>query len=191
MSKLLGCIDLPLRLFLDANVLYGDLLRNLLLRLAAEKVCVVHWSMEVQREWKQHLVTDAGYSEAVIERTQQRMEAAFPTAEVTDYEALIPQLRLPDPDDRHVLAAALKAEADVLVTFNLKDFPSSASANLTVQHPDEMIQHLFLTNPEGCQIALNKLVASLKNPPMTVVDIAAALERNQLPRSAALLRMWS
>lgn len=191
MSKLLGCIDLPLRLFLDANVLYGDLLRNLLLRLAAEKVCVVYWSEEVQREWKRHLVMDAGYSEAVIERTQQRMEAAFPTAEVTDYEALIPQLRLPDPDDRHVLAAALKAEADVLVTFNLKDFPSSASANLTVQHPDEIIQHLFLTNPEGCQIVLNKLVASLKNPPMTVVDIAAALERNQLLRSAALLRMWS
>lgn len=180
---------MPPRLFLDANVLYGDLLRNLLLRLAAEKVCVIHWSAEVQDEWKRHLVEDAGYSEAVIARTQARMEAAFPSAVVTDYETLMSQLSLPDGDDRHVLAAALKAGADILVTFNLKDFPDSAvPASLTVQHPDVVLRHLLTTNPEGCQVTLTKLVASLKNPPMTVMDIAAALEKNQMPESAALLR---
>lgn len=171
-------------------MLYGDLLRNLLLRLAAEKVCTIHWSAKVQDEWKRHLVEDAGYSEAVIARTQARMEAAFPTAAVTDYEALMSQLSLPDADDRHVLAAALKVEADILVTFNLKDFPEMAMpVRLTVQHPDVVLKHLFTANPEGCRITLTKLVASLKNPPMTAIEIAAALEKNQMPESAALLRI--
>ena len=170
-------------------MLYGDLLRNLLLRLAAERVCTVHWSAKVQEAWKRHLVDDAGYSAAVIERTQGRMEAAFPAASVSGYEKLMAELQLPDPDDRHVLAAAIQAEADILVTFNLKDFPESAlPANLTAQHPDVVLTHLLTTNPEGCRATLNKLMASLKNPPMSLVDIADALERNQMPQSAGLLR---
>lgn len=95
-------------------MLHGDLLRNLLLRLAAERVCTVHWSAKVQEEWKRHLVDDAGYSAAVIERTQGRMEAAFPAANVSGYEGLMTELQLPDPDDRQVLTAAIQ------VTFNLK-----------------------------------------------------------------------
>ncbi|MCY1703779.1 PIN domain-containing protein [Deinococcus sp. SL84] len=183
---------MPPRLFLDANVLYGDLLRNLLLRLAVQRVCTIHWSAEVQREWKRHLVDDAGYSEATITRTQERMEAAFPAANVSGYEALLPDLQLPDPDDRHVLAAAIKAEANILVTFNLKDFPEAAlPPGLAVQHPDELLSHLLGTNPEGCHIALTKLVISLKNPPMTLLDIASALERNQMTESANRLRTLS
>ena len=101
-------------------MLHGDLLRNLLLRLTAERVCTVHWSAKVQEEWKRHLVDDAGYSEAVIEGTQGRMEAAFPAANVSGYEGLMTELQLPDPDDRHVLAAAIQVGADIQMSFNLK-----------------------------------------------------------------------
>ncbi|MFC6593125.1 PIN domain-containing protein [Deinococcus lacus] len=135
-----------------------------------------------------YLVDDAGYSEATMTRTQERMEAAFPAANVSGYEALLPDLQLPDPNDRHVLAAALQARADILVTFNLKDFfKDTLPPSLVVQHPDEVLSHLLETNPEGCHIALTKLVSSLKNPPMTLASIASALERNQMPESASRL----
>ncbi|WP_261665502.1 PIN domain-containing protein [Deinococcus sp. Marseille-Q6407] len=183
---------MPPRLFLDANVLYGELLRNLLLRLAVQRVCTIYWSAEVQQEWKRHLVDDAGYSEATITRTQERMEAAFPAANVSGYEALLPDLQLPDPDDRHVLAAAIRARANILVTFNLKDFPKDTlPPGLVVQHPDEVLSHLLETNAEGCRIALTKLVASLKNPPMSLSNVASALERNQMPESASRLHTLS
>ncbi|CAM3511965.1 PIN domain-containing protein [Deinococcus saxicola] len=125
-------------------MLYVSLLRDLLLRLAVEGVCHVHWSAEVQGGWKQHLVDDAGYAEEVIARTQARMDAALPTAQITGYEKLIPALQLPDPADRHVLAAALQAQAEVLVTFNLKDFPPEvlAAHGLIPIHPDVLLPRL-------------------------------------------------
>lgn len=176
-------------LFLDANVLYASLLRDLLLRLAAEGVCRVHWSAEVQQEWCTHLMA-AGYSEAVLTRTQLRMNAAFPRAQVEGYQALISQLMLPDPADRHVLAAVVHAGVGVLVTFNLKDFPADTLARYGVVplHPDVLLTRLLKQAPDGCGLALGKLVASLKSPPMTLGDIAAALEKLQMPQSAGQLR---
>lgn len=179
----------PPSLFLDANVLYASLLRDLLLRLAAEGVCRVHWSAEVQQEWCTHLIA-AGYSEAVLARTQMRMNAAFPQAQVEGHQALISQLTLPDPADRHVLAAALHAGVSILVTFNLRDFPADTLARYGVVplHPDVLLTTLLKQAPDGCELALGRLIASLKSPPMTLGDIAAALENLQMPQSAGQLR---
>jgi predicted nucleic acid-binding protein len=181
---------LLLKLFLDANVLYVSLLRDLLLRMAVEGVCHVHWSADVQQEWKTHLVA-AGYSEAVITRTQLRMNMAFPQAQIEGYQGLIPQLILPDPADRHVLAAAIHAAAGVLVTFNLKDFPVHTLSQFGVKplHPDILLTQLMKQAPEGCQLALKTLVASLKSPPMMPGDIATALEKLQMPQSAEQIRV--
>lgn len=181
---------MPLRLFLDANVLYSALLRDLVLRLAVERVCQVHWSAEVQHEWKRHLVDDAGYAEAVIARTQARMDAAFPQARVTGYEGLIPELSLPDPADCHVLAAAVQARVSVLVTFNLKDFPPEVLAGhgLLPLHPDVLLPRLWAESPDGFRQALQRLMGALKAPPMGLEDIAAALANLQMPRTALLLR---
>lgn len=180
---------MPPRLFLDANVLYAAL-RDLLLRLAVEGVCQVHWSAEVQREWKRHLVDNAGYAEEVITRTQARMDAAFPQAQITSFEHLMTHLELPDPADRHVLAAAVQARAGVLVTFNLKDFPVKVLAEhgLVPLHPDVLLPRLWTQSPDGFQQALERLMAALKAPPMGLEDIATALENLQMPQMATLLR---
>ncbi len=181
---------MPLKLFLDANVLYTALLRDLVLRLAVERVCQIHWSAEVQYEWKRHLVDDAGYAEAVITRTQARMDAAFPQAQVTGYEGLIPELFLPDPADRHVLAAAMQVRASVLVTFNLKDFPPKVLAEygLLPLHPDVLLPRLWAESPDGFRQALKQLLSALKAPPMSLEDIATALAKLQMPQTALLLR---
>lgn len=177
------------RLFLDANVLYSSLLRDLFLRLAVEGTCAVHWSPEVQAEWKRHLVA-AGYDPVVLDRTQARMNAAFPHAQVTGYEDDLGQFDLPDPADRHVLAAALKCGAGLLVTFNLKDFPADVLEKFGVValHPDALLVRLLTESPDGSLSALQTLSASFKAPPMSVLDIGNALEKLLLPKSARILR---
>lgn len=109
---------------------------------------------------------------------------------VTDYEELIPTLNLPDPDDRHVLAAAICAGADVIVTVNLKDFPSSelAKYGIEARHPDDFIADLLRLEPEVVCAAAKQQRTSLKNPPMDAEAFLATLERQGLPQSVAILR---
>lgn len=109
---------------------------------------------------------------------------------MTGYEALIPSLILPDPDDRHVLAAAIRCNASVIVTFNLKDFPEQALApyGIESQHPDEFILHLIDHYPaEVCQAA-KKHRSTLKNPPSTPDEYLERLLRLGLTRSVTELR---
>jgi hypothetical protein len=108
---------------------------------------------------------------------------------VDGYEGLIEALTLPDPNDRHVLAAAIKGRADVIVTFNLADFPTSYLSNygIEAQHPDEFIGHLIdLALGKVCS-AVRCVRARLRNPPLTVVEYLETLERCGLPCTAASL----
>jgi hypothetical protein len=87
---------------------------------------------------------------------------------VTGYEILIDTLSLPDPNDRHVLAAGIIGRCDVIVTQNLKDFPADvlASYGIDVQHPDEFLcNHLNLAQGVFCS-AVQRVRSRLKNPPI-------------------------
>jgi hypothetical protein len=109
---------------------------------------------------------------------------------VTGYESLIPGLTLPDDNDRHVLAAAIRARADVIVTFNLKDFPAEylSQFDIEAQHPDDFVFHLTDLNPEAVCEAAKRQRASLKSPPMSVADFLGIMEQQRLPKTAAFLR---
>ena len=97
--------------FFDANVLYPSGLQNFLMHLALTGVFCAHWSAEVHDEWTRSLLKNRpDLTSAKLERTRQLMDKALPDALVTGYEHLIDAIRLPDPDDRHVLAAAINAE---------------------------------------------------------------------------------
>ena len=110
--------------FYDANVLYPAELRNFLMHLALIGVFRAKWSPEVHEEWIRSLLANRpDLTREKLERTRQLMDKAAPDALVTGYEHLIPGLRLPDPNDRHVLAAAIRCGASVIVTRNLGDFP--------------------------------------------------------------------
>ncbi len=132
--------------FYDANVLYPAELRNLLMHLALTGLFRAKWSAEVHEEWISNLLEKRpDLKREQLNRTRALMDKHATDALVTGYEALIPGLQLPDPNDRHVVTAAIHGRADVIVTMNLKDFPSSvlAAFGIEAQHPDEFILHLL------------------------------------------------
>ncbi len=111
-------------------------------------------------------------------------------AVVTGYEPLIESLELPDPGDRHVLAAAIHCKAGAIVTSNLKDFPSHAlnPYNIEALHPDEFIHLQIEIAPSTCLAAFKKQRKALLNPVMEVEEFLACLQRQQLPRTVSFLR---
>ncbi len=109
---------------LDACVLYPAPIRDILLNLAEQDLFSPKWSETIQEEWLRNLILNRpDLTRKKLERTVKAMNGAFPKAMVKSFNSLISSLELPDPDDRHVLAAAIKSEANLIITFNLKDFP--------------------------------------------------------------------
>ncbi len=117
---------------LDANVLYPAPLRDLFLPLAVTDLFRAKWTMDIHREWIEALLRKEPYRDrTALERTRDLMNEHTRGCPVTGYEALIPSLTLPDPNDRHVLAAAIVGRCDVIVTSNLADLPEAALADST------------------------------------------------------------
>ena len=112
---------------------------------------------------------------------------------VTDYVGLEAQLTLPDPDDRHVLAAVIFCQAGKIVTFNLRDFPTATLEllGITVQHPDEFIEHAFGIGPAAVIGAVQDHRASLKHLPMTVDDLLNGYMKQGLVTTVCLLQPYA
>jgi hypothetical protein len=118
------------------------------------------------------------------------MDKAIPDALVTGYEHLIDSIELPDRNDRHVLAAAIRSGASVIVTLNLADFPSHALRNFRIeaQHPDDFVLALLETFPDLVLEAARTHRASLKNPPKTEDEYLAELDDQGLAKSVGEIR---
>lgn len=177
--------------FYDANVLYPSELRNLLMHLALTGLFRAKWSAAVHEEWISNLMENRpDLTREKLERTRMLMDKHAADALVTGYEDLIPGLQLPDPGDRHVVAAAIRGRTDVIVTMNLKDFPAETIAlfGLEAQHPDEFILHLLDLAPGAVVAAAQTHRQSLKNPPKTVEEYLDTLERQGLTQTASVLR---
>ena len=97
---------------------------------------------------------------------------------------------LPDPNDGHVLAAAIVGHADAIVTFNLEDFPAAALAPFGVeaQHPDDFLLNQIDLDPIAALKSIKAMRARFRNPAISALDLARTLERSQLPLVAARLR---
>lgn len=127
---------------LDACVLHPVFVRGALLWFAAERLYRPLWSADILDEWQRSLVRK--FPDAPAERfAAQRalIESEFEDAMVSGYGGIAPGLDLPDPDDRHVLAAAIIGRADAIITANLKDFPQAQTLpfNVEVIHPDDFL----------------------------------------------------
>jgi len=127
------------------------------------------------------------------ERVRDLMNLAIPDGIVTGYEDWIESLAVPDPDDRHVLAAAIHADAEVIVTFNLKDFPAVALAGHSIEamHPDEFLVSLFDAAPGPVCGAIKRQREGLQNPPRTAEELLATLESQGLVQLVARLRQFA
>ena len=135
---------------LDACVLYPAPLRDFLMRLALW-LYQPKWTEAIHDEWIRNVLGDRPeLSQTRLERTRDLMNRNGGDCLVMGYEALIPTLTLPDPGDRHVLAAAIIAKAPVIVTFNLSDFPAKALMPYQIRAipPDDFAVSLYRSEPE-------------------------------------------
>ena len=177
--------------FYDASVLYPSELRNLLMHLALTGLFQAKWSAAVHEEWICALLRRRpDLSREKLERTRMLMDKHASDAVVTGYEDLIDGLHLPDPDDRHVLAAAIRGRADVIVTSNLRDFPVKVLRKFGIepQHPDEFILRWLDLAPCLVAAAARDHRESLKNPPRTTEEYLRALELQGLTQTVTVLR---
>jgi predicted nucleic acid-binding protein len=176
---------------LDANVLYPAPLRDYLLHLASLGVFEPLWTATIQEEWIRNLLDSrADLRRESLEGARRAMDKAFPGSNVTDYESLTESLLLPDPNDRHVLAAAIKGKAQLIITANLKDFPPKNlnPYSIRAEHPDSFISGCIDLDGSNALKALENQIKTLKNPPMSREKVLSNLEGNGLVSSVAKLR---
>ncbi|HYV49360.1 MAG TPA: PIN domain-containing protein [Myxococcaceae bacterium] len=170
----------------DANVLYPESLRDLLVRMGQTHLVRARWTEQIMNEWSRALVKRRPDLETRIQGTVRLMNESFRSALVTGYKALIPHLTLPDPDDRHVLAAAIRSGAQAIVTFNLAHFPEQELKpyRLKALHPDELIAGLM---GQGLVSIVQEMASEKQRPPVTPLEVVASLRWAGLRRSADLL----
>ena len=178
---------------LDANVLYPAPLRDFLLSLAEYALFQPRWTEQIQGEWINNLLGNRqDLTRQRLERTVRLMDEAFPRARVTNYQRHVRKLQLPDPGDRHVLAAAIEAGAQVIVTWNLHDFPAEALAPWQVEAlcPDAFAERLWDEDSELFCQAVSAHRARLRNPPRTPTEYLDTLQQQGLTQTVQLLRPW-
>jgi hypothetical protein len=165
----------------DACVLYPAPLRDLLLQMATRHMFAARWTDQIHDEWIRSVLADRPDLDPVkLHRTRELMDRAVPDCLVSGHERLVESLELPDADDRHVLAAAIVAGAQMIVTFNLRDFPEGYLAEFGIEavHPDRFIEcQMDLFQPRVID-AVRAQRALLRNPPRTareLLDTLAAL----------------
>ncbi len=136
-------MEQPVTAVYDANILYPAPLRDLFIRLAEAALVRARWTETIHEEWLRNVLKDNPQLSAKrLARTRTLMDEAVRDCLVTGYEDLVDSLTLPDPDDRHVLAAAIRASADCIVTCNLKDFPPDALSQFDIEHAARVSQLL-------------------------------------------------
>lgn len=175
---------------LDACVLYSAPVRDLFLHLTVQFVFQPKWTERIHEEWMAGLLARRpDIPRAALERTRDLMNQWARDWQPPAHDALIPTLSLPDPDDRHVLAAAIAARAAVIVTFNLGDFPEEALAphGIRAQHPDEFACALLEAAPAAFLQAVHAHRAALRRPPRSVDEYRATLAASGLPETVERL----
>jgi predicted nucleic acid-binding protein len=178
----------------DACVLYPAPLRDFLIELATANLFQARWTNAIHDEWIRNLLINRpDLKLEQLQRTRQLMDRSVMDCMIKGYEHLIPAISLPDRDDRHIVAAAIHAKADTIVTLNLKDFPEAelSKYNLDAIHPDEFISRQFELNASSVVIAAQRCHGRLKNPPKSAEEYLDALLTQSLPKTVAALRPYS
>jgi len=174
---------------LDANVLFSFRTRDILLRFHHAGLFQARLSAEILREWHHAVVSRKPMVAESLASQRAAIQRHFPECFVEGYEPLIPTLVLPDPDDRHVLAAAIHGGAEIIVTENLRDFPKKTLAphGLQTQRVDLFLVECCKLDPETAVEALAKVRAVYRRPAYSPQDFVEDLRARRLPKLAAFL----
>lgn len=179
---------------LDANVLVPIRLADLFVQLAVDDLFRAKWTQDIHNEWMravQRIHPDIQLESLVKRRDQ--MNAKARDALIDGYEMMIDSLQLPDNNDRHVLAAAIVGGCDVIVTYNLKDFPKEIMSkfDLEAQHPDVFLaNHLDLFPGKFCA-AVRKIRGRHVRMKFTISEYLDSLTEIELVATATSLREYA
>lgn len=173
---------------LDTNVIFPVIIRDLLFWFAHYDLYTPKWSENIFTEWKTVMLRK-GVSEEEATKRIHKANLAFPDALVQNYSGLVAQLDLPDVDDRHVLAAAIKANANVIVTNNLKDFPEDYldSFGLKAKSSDDFLTDIIDLNADIAVKAFREMVLNKRNPAMDEYQVLDSLRKVGLEDTANYL----
>lgn len=171
----------------DSSVLFSFYVRDLLVRCYEAELVYARWTKEIEDEWIRAVTRERHLPEETLRNTSRLMERVGPGSLVTGYQDLIESLTLPDPNDRHVLAAAIRCGAQTIVTNNLRDFPESALEpfNIEAQSPDEFVTDLLDLEPGKVLETLYIMIAAYKRPPLSIQDLLTKLRKSGLHESVA------
>jgi len=173
---------------LDANVIYPLWIRDLLLWFAHHDLYTPKWSKHIFDEWFEVMIRNGVSEDEAIKRIS-IVNDAFPDASVENYEPLIETLTLSDAKDRHVLAAAIKINANLIVTNNLKHFPNEylSSFGLSAKDADDFLTDIIDLNHETSIKAFRDLVMNKKNPHFDDYQVLDIFRKNGLKDTADYL----
>jgi len=173
---------------LDTNVIYPITTRDLLLWFAHYDLFTPKWSKHIFDEWE-GVMKGKGASSGTIANRKRNVQNAFPDAMVDNYEYLISGLELPDEKDKHVLAAAIKTNANVIVTNNLKHFPDEIvnKYGLSAKNADDFLTDTIDLNNDTAVEAFRKMVLHKRNPDLDEYQVLDQLRNNDLQATADYL----
>lgn len=173
---------------LDTNVIYPIEIRDLLFWFAHYELYTPKWSGHIFDEWED-VMKRKGVNESEAKKRVQRANLAFPDAMVSNYSGLIKGLELPDPKDCHVLAAAIKTNANVIVTNNIKDFPLEylSTFGLSAKTADDFLTDIIDLNPEQAVKAFKQMVLNRRNPDLNEFQVLDILRNRGLKDTADFL----
>lgn len=163
------------------------------MRLALTDIYQAKWTEEIHREWIYNLLKNRpDLTENQLLKIKEKMNMHVRDSLVEGYEKLINKLILPDPNDRHVLAAAIHAKAQLIITFNLRDFPAKTIAqyNLQAQNPDDFLVYLLGLDAEKVISTVRETRQSLKNPPKNPQEYLDTLKLQSLPKITNYLHKY-
>ncbi|MBM7784978.1 PIN domain-containing protein [Tenggerimyces flavus] len=174
----------------DADVLYRSTVRDLLIRIGQSGLVQAKWTDDILDEAFDNIRKNRpDLNPTLLERTRSLMMRSIRDCMVMGYEPRIDAVKLPDPGDRHVLAAAIKARAQLIVTYNLRDFPKAALDpwNVEAKHPDDFVLDQIGLDKGVVHSAVQQM-ADAWSDGTTTDDVLHSLERDELVGTVAALR---
>ena len=190
LTKKAGCMIHSVRFtaVLDTNVVYPVIIRDLLLWFAYYELYTPKWSRHIFDEWKRVMI-EKGVTAEEADKRIEKANSAFPDALVHNYEGLIKHLELPDADDCHVLAVAIKTNANLIVTNNIKDFPEPylQSYGLSAKTADDFLTDIIDLNQDKAVAAFKEMVMHKKNPKLDEFEVLNQIRNAGLPDTANYL----
>lgn len=174
-----------MKVFLDANVLYPQTLRDFILQFAKSGLINVYWSQQVLDEWYFSIIKKLTPKEKLrLQQTLDQINIDFPEAMVRDYPGL-DRLLIFDKNDEHIIEAAAFIHADVILTFNTRDLPKSVlrKYGMTHFHPDKFVQHLLTINKDGVLKSLDDMMHSSMYDQKNSLDVIKMIANRGLVKS--------